>query len=91
MKLETAAQHNAQLTGAIELPQPMILPTPKVVLDESAVRMLRSIQDSLGFSAAEEVILKWLEGCSVEGVERLAITLDDYLNNRKLAETEDIL
>src|ERR1700674_2190513 len=53
--------------------------TPKEVLDESASRMLRSIQDTLGFSAAEDAILKWLEGCSLEGVERLAICLEDYL------------
>ena len=62
----------------------------RLVLDESCTRMLRSIQDSLGLGACEDAILKWLEGCSVEGIERLLITLDDYLQNRKEAEgTQD--
>lgn len=59
----------------------------KIVLDESASRMLRSIQDTLGFSAAEDAILRWLEGCSIDGVERLSFAIDDYLQNRKEAES----
>jgi len=51
--------------------------------------MLHSIRVSLGFPAAEDAILKWLEGCSVEGVERLCITLEDYLQNRREAEGVD--
>lgn len=56
-------------------------------LEESASRMLRSIQDTLGFSAAEDAILRWLEGCSIDGVERLSFAIDDYLQNRKEAES----
>jgi hypothetical protein len=59
----------------------------KIVLDCAATRMLRSIQDGLGFGAAEDAILSWLEGCSVEGVERLSISINDYLQNRKEAES----
>jgi hypothetical protein len=63
--------------------------TSKSVLDDAATRMLSSIQDTLGFSAAEDAILKWLEGCSVEGVERLSFAIEDYLQNRKEAESTE--
>lgn len=95
MKLETASQHNAQLTGEVSLNEtPLTMGQPpvetgKAVLEESASRMLRSIQDTLGFSAAEDAILKWLEGCTLDGVERLSFAIEDYLNNRKEAESVD--